>query len=66
MQPTWEQEGAGEHWRDGEAGKEEAHMVDHLAMAHVGDGMPEFDFRVLKKCKSSLEIQARRRSGVGA
>jgi hypothetical protein len=52
-------ERAGEHWRDGEAGKEETHMVEHLAMAHVEEDQPEFDFRVVKKCKRSLERQVR-------
>ena len=52
-------ERVGEHWRDGEAGKEEVHMVEHLAMAHVQESQPEFDFRVVKKCKSSLEKQVR-------
>ena len=34
-------------------------MVEHLAMAHVGDTKAEFDFKVVKKCKSSLERQVR-------
>ena len=28
-------------------------------MAHVGEDQPEFNFRVVKKCKSSLERQVR-------
>ena len=42
-------ERAGEHWRDGEAGKEETHMVEHLAMAHVGETQPEFEFKVVQQ-----------------
>ena len=34
-------------------------MVEHLAMAHVGEKQPEFEFKVVKKCKSSLERQVR-------
>ena len=35
------------------------HMVEHLAMAHVGETQPKFEFKVVKKCKSSLERQVR-------
>ena len=48
-------ERAGEHWRDAETGKEESHMVEHQAAAHGGERNPEFNFSVVKQCKSSLE-----------
>ena len=48
-----------EHWRDAESGKEETHMVEHQAEAHRGEDIPQFRFRVVKKCKSSLERQVR-------
>ena len=49
-----------EHWRDAETGKEESHMLEHQAVAHKGEeATPEFNFRVVKKCRSSLERQVR-------
>ena len=48
-----------DHWRDAESGKEETHMVEHQAEAHRGKDTPQFRFRVVKKCKSSLERQVR-------
>ena len=48
-----------EHWRDAEANKEESHMVQHQASVHGGDEQPQFAFKVIKKCKSSLERQVR-------
>ena len=47
-----------EHWRDGESMKEESHMTEHQQQSHVGE-QPDFKFRVVKKCKSSLERQVR-------
>ena len=52
-------ERAAEHWRDAETGKEESHMVEHQAASHGGVGTPEFSFRVVKGCKTSLERQVR-------
>ena len=52
-------ERAAEHWRDAEKGKEESHMQEHQAGAHGGEQPPNFAFRVVKKCKSSLERQVR-------
>ena len=52
-------ERSSEHWADAESGKEECHMVEHQAMAHQGRGTPTFNFRVVKKCTSSLERQVR-------
>jgi hypothetical protein len=34
-------------------------IVEHLAMAHVGEYQPKSDFRLVKKCKSILEKQVR-------
>ena len=34
-------------------------MVEHQAAAHGGEMNPEFNFRVVKQCKSSLERQVR-------
>ena len=49
-----------EHWRDAESGKEESHMLEHQSVAHRGEqASPEFHFRVVKKCQSSLERQVR-------
>ena len=49
-----------EHWRDAESGKEESHMLEHQAVAHRGEqANPDFHFRVVKKCQSSLERQVR-------
>ena len=30
-------------------------MVEHQAAAHGGESNPEFNFRVVKQCKSSIE-----------
>ena len=49
-------ERAHEHWRDAETGKEESHKLEHQAETHKGEqNPPEFNCRVVKKCKSSLE-----------
>ena len=49
-----------EHWKDAENGKAESHMLEHQAVAHRGEeATPEFHFKVVKKCQSSLERQAR-------
>ena len=52
-------ERAGEHWEDPLGGKEESHMLEHLAAAHRDEIIPEFRFRVVKRCKSALERQVR-------
>ena len=39
--------------------KEESHMMEHAEGAHRGEGEPEFRFKVVKKCKTSLESQVR-------
>ena len=52
-------ERATEHWRDAEKGKDESHMQDHQLHSHAGEQPPNFAFRVVKKCKSSLERQVR-------
>ena len=48
-------ERASEHWRDAESGKEESHMLQHQAGVHGADRLPEFSFKVISQCKSSLE-----------
>ena len=50
-------ERAGEHWRDAESGKEESHMIQHQTGVHGADKPPEFAFKVVRQCKSSLERQ---------
>jgi hypothetical protein len=40
-----------------EGGKEESHMLEHMAAAHREETIPEFRFRVVKRCKSALERQ---------
>ena len=52
-------ERAGEHWRDAESGKEESHMLQHQTGVHGADRPPEFSFRVVSQCRSSLERQVR-------
>ena len=52
-------ERADEHWRDAESGKPENHMLEHLEASHGGQGPPNFNFRVVKSCKSALERQVR-------
>ena len=52
-------ERAEEHWKDAENGKEESHMLEHQVASHRGEGTPEFNFRVVKTCKTSLERQVR-------
>ena len=52
-------ERAGEHWEDAMGGKEESHMLEHMAAAHREETIPEFRFRVVKRCKSALERQVR-------
>ena len=48
-----------EHWRDAENLKEETHMQEHQDESHGGEQPPAFKFKVVKKCKSSLERQVR-------
>ena len=45
-----------EHWKDAEGGKEESHMVQHVGEAHQGEA-PEFNFKVVRGFKSSLDRQ---------
>jgi hypothetical protein len=52
-------ERAGEHWRDADMRKEESHMIEHEEGVHRGEDGPEFRFKVIKKCKTSLERQVR-------
>jgi hypothetical protein len=52
-------ERAGEHWEDALGGKEESHMLEHLAAAHREESTPKFRFRVVKRCKTALERQVR-------
>ena len=52
-------ERAQEHLRHAESGKGESHMVEHQVESHEGDETPMFNFKVVKKCKSSLERQLR-------
>ena len=47
-------ERASEHWRDAESGKEESHMMEHQETSHRGEGTPQFTFKVVKGCKTSL------------
>ena len=39
--------------------KEESHMIEHEEGVHRGEDGPEFPFKVIKKCKTSLERQVR-------
>ena len=48
-----------EHWRDAETEKEESHMLEHQRDSHGGEGPPNFSFKVVKGCKTSLERQVR-------
>ena len=50
---------AGEHWEGALGGKEENHMLEHLAASHSDQRVPSFRFRVVKKCKTALERQVR-------
>ena len=52
-------ERAREHWRDADMRKEESHMIEHEEGVHRGEDGPEFRFKVIKKCKTSLERQVR-------
>ena len=52
-------ERAGEHWEGALGGKEENHMLEHLAASHSDQRVPSFRFRVVKKCKTALERQVR-------
>ena len=56
-------ERASEHWRDAESGKEESHMVEHQETSHRGEGRPQFTFKGVKGCKTSLERQVREHEG---
>ena len=40
-------------------GKDENHMLEHLAASHRGEQTPSFRFRVVKQCKTALERQVR-------
>ena len=46
-----------EHWRDAITMKEESHMMQHQQQAHKDMKNPEFNFRVVKSFKTSLERQ---------
>jgi hypothetical protein len=52
-------ERAGEHWEGVLGGKDENHMLEHLAVSHRDDQVPNFRFRVVKKCRTALERQVR-------
>ena len=52
-------ERAGEHWADAGGWKEESHMVEHQMLAHREEDNPDFRFKVVKKCGSSLDRQVR-------
>jgi hypothetical protein len=52
-------ERAGEHWEGAMGGKDENHMLEHLALSHRDEQVPKFRFRVVKKCKTALERQVR-------
>ena len=40
-------------------GKEENHMLEHLAVTHREEQVPGFRLRVVKRCKTALERQVR-------
>ena len=47
-----------EHWGDLKKGKAESHMNTHWQDAHGGeDHPPQFNFRVVKRCKTALSRQ---------
>ena len=52
-------ERAGEHWEGAMGGKDENHMLEHLASSHRREQTPSFRFRVVKQCKTALERQVR-------
>jgi hypothetical protein len=52
-------ERAGEHWEGAIGGKEENHMMEHLASSHREEQLPSFRFRVVKQCRTALERQVR-------
>ena len=52
-------ERAGEHWEGALGGKDENHMLEHLALVHREEQVPSFRFRVIKKCRTALERQVR-------
>ena len=52
-------ERAGEHWEGALGGKEENHMLEHLAAAHRDEQTPSFRFKVVKQCRTALERQVR-------
>ena len=52
-------ERAAEHWADKEKGEEECHMIEHFKMVHRAGAVPEFNFKVVKGCKSAMERQVR-------
>jgi hypothetical protein len=52
-------ERAAEQWTDADSGKEESHMLEHQVETHGGEDPPQFAFKVVKNCNSSLERQVR-------
>ena len=46
-----------EHWRDADTMSEESHMLQHQQEVHKDIKDPEFNFRVVKSFKTSLERQ---------
>ena len=52
-------ERSSEHWADAASWSSESHIVEHQEMAHHGRGDAKFNFKVVKKCGSSLERQVR-------
>ena len=50
-------ERTGEHWGDALGGNESSHMLEHQGLAHGGTGELQFNFRIVRAFKTSLDRQ---------
>ena len=46
-----------EHWSDFERGSEDSHILKHWQNHHQGEGIPRFEFNIVRGFKSALERQ---------
>jgi hypothetical protein len=53
-------ERARENWADADKGVDECHMIEHAHAAHrEEDGSPAFRLKMVKGCRTALEMQVR-------
>ena len=50
-------ERAQEHWNDFHSKKQDSHILKHWIIHHGGEGVPNFQIRVIKYCRDALSHQ---------